>query len=129
MTKDTKTRRALVTGGGKRLGRAMALYLGARGFDVAVHYGSSADAAEETAGEIEAQGRRAVTVRADLMDEEAVQAILPEAAARLGGPVHVLVASRSRRQVDQRTRKAGGVDPRDQRGLRGVHGSVAGGGV
>ena len=50
MTDLSQTRRALVTGGGKRLGRAMALYLGARGYDVAVHYGRSADAAEETAG-------------------------------------------------------------------------------
>ncbi|WP_428513391.1 SDR family oxidoreductase [Roseovarius sp.] len=95
MTEDTDTRRALVTGGGKRLGRAMALYLGARGYDVAVHYGGSSDAAAETAGDIEAKGQRAVTVQADLLDEGAVQALVAEAAARLGGPVHVLVNNAS----------------------------------
>jgi NAD(P)-dependent dehydrogenase (short-subunit alcohol dehydrogenase family) len=41
-----------VTGAGKRLGRAMALYLAERGYDVAVHYASSADAAEEVVAEI-----------------------------------------------------------------------------
>ncbi len=95
MSDQTETRRALVTGGGKRLGRAMALYLGQRGYDVAVHYGGSQDGAEETAGGIEAEGRRAVTVQADLLDEGAVQALLPEAAARLGGPINVLVNNAS----------------------------------
>ena len=37
--------RALVTGAGARLGQAMALYLGARGYDVAVHYSSSEEGA------------------------------------------------------------------------------------
>ena len=86
---------ALVTGGARRLGRAMALELARRGHDVAVHYGGSSDAAAETAGDIEAKGRRAVTVQADLLDEGAVQALVPEAAARLGGPVHVLVNNAS----------------------------------
>jgi NAD(P)-dependent dehydrogenase (short-subunit alcohol dehydrogenase family) len=53
---------ALVTGAGKRLGRAMALYLAGRGHDVAVHYASSADEAEEVVAEIRAMGRKAVAL-------------------------------------------------------------------
>ena len=91
----TDTPRALVTGAGKRLGRAMALYLAQRGHDVAVHYAGSAEAAEETRARIEALGRRAVAVRADLLDESATQDLLPRAAEALGGPVSVLVNNAS----------------------------------
>ncbi|HIG21891.1 SDR family NAD(P)-dependent oxidoreductase, partial [Henriciella sp.] len=58
-------RRALVTGAGKRLGRAMALYLAERGFDVAVHFATSRTAAEETAADIAAQGQRASLLQAN----------------------------------------------------------------
>ena len=91
----THEKHALVTGAGKRLGRAMALELARQGHDVAVHYATSAEAAEEVAGEIRAMGRRAVTLQADLLSEEATQALLPAAAAGLGGPVHVLVNNAS----------------------------------
>ena len=47
---------ALVTGGGKRLGAAMALYLGRRGYDVAVHYHASSDAADDVVAQIKATG-------------------------------------------------------------------------
>ena len=86
---------ALVTGAGKRLGRALALALAHRGFDVAVHYSSSRDDAQETAAQIKALGRRAVTLKADLLDEDQTQALLPSAAAGLGGPVTVLVNNAS----------------------------------
>lgn len=87
--------RSLVTGAGVRLGREMALYLARRGYDVAVHFATSADAAERTAAEIRAMGRRAVTLRADLLDETQAQALLPAAAAALGGPVTCLVNNAS----------------------------------
>jgi NAD(P)-dependent dehydrogenase (short-subunit alcohol dehydrogenase family) len=87
--------RALVTGAGARLGRAMAVYLGTRGYDVAVHYASSAAGAEETAEAIRAGGRRAVTLQADLLREEEVQRLLPRAAEVLGGPLTVLVNNAS----------------------------------
>ena len=64
------TQAALVTGAGKRLGRAMALSLGQRGFDVAVHFNGSADAAEDVAADIRAMGRQAVTLQADLTVEQ-----------------------------------------------------------
>ncbi|MCM2562998.1 SDR family oxidoreductase [Lutimaribacter sp. EGI FJ00015] len=87
--------RALVTGAGKRLGRAMALYLADRGYDVAVHYASSADAAEEVAQLIRDKGQMAATLPADLLDEGATQALLPAAAKALGGPITVLVNNAS----------------------------------
>jgi NAD(P)-dependent dehydrogenase (short-subunit alcohol dehydrogenase family) len=87
--------RALVTGAARRLGRAMALCLADRGFDVAVHYAGSAGAAEETAAEIRGMGRRAVALQADLLDETAAAALLPRAAAALGGPLGVLVNNAS----------------------------------
>ncbi len=87
--------RALVTGAGKRLGRAMALELAARGHDVAVHYHSSDKGAEAVAGEIRALGRRAAPLQADLLNEDEVTRLLPAAAEALGGPITVLVNSAS----------------------------------
>ena len=85
---------ALVTGAGKRLGRAMALYLAGRGHDVAVHYASSADEAETLANEIRAMGRNAQTFKADLLVEAETEALIPAAAAALG-PLTVLVNNAS----------------------------------
>lgn len=92
----TETRpRALVTGAAKRLGRAMALYLAGRGHDVAIHYASSADGAEAVAEAVRGHGVRATTVQADLTVEAEMQALLPAAAAALGGPLSVLVNNAS----------------------------------
>lgn len=85
---------ALVTGAGKRLGRALALALGERGLDVAVHYRRSEDEAREVASLIRAMGRRAEIVRADL-SREAETAGLIGAAAKAVGPLRVLVNSAS----------------------------------
>ncbi|SIO47115.1 NAD(P)-dependent dehydrogenase, short-chain alcohol dehydrogenase family [Rhodovulum sp. ES.010] len=89
------TERALVTGGARRLGRSMALHLAERGVDVAVHYAGSAEAAEETAAEIRALGRRAATLQADLLDETEAGALVGRAAEALGGPLTVLVNNAS----------------------------------
>ncbi|UWR27007.1 SDR family oxidoreductase [Sulfitobacter sp. S223] len=88
-------KRALVTGAGKRLGRAMALYLGQRGFDVAVHYASSADGASEVVSEIEAMGQRALAVQADLLNLDEMEGLLPAAADALGGPITCLINNAS----------------------------------
>lgn len=83
--------RALVTGGGVRVGRAMALHLAGRGIEVAVHYNSSSAAADEVVAEIEADGGRAVALGADLLDADAVDGLVPRAAEALGGPLtHLL---------------------------------------
>lgn len=87
--------RALVTGAGRRLGRAMAIYLAGRGYDVAVHYAGSRDEAEGVAGEIRSLGRRAVTVATDVLVEAQVQGLVARAAEGLGGPLRVLVNNAS----------------------------------
>jgi pteridine reductase len=63
---DSRTRVALVTGGAKRVGRAIVLRLADAGFDVAFTYLSSQPEAEAVAAEVRAKGRRAKTIRADL---------------------------------------------------------------
>lgn len=87
--------RALVTGAGIRLGRAMALYLAGRGYDVAVHYATSEQPALVTVAEVQALGRKAVALQADLLDEAQVQTLLPRAADALGGPITCLVNNAS----------------------------------
>ena len=57
---------ALVTGGGKRVGRAIALGLGRAGANVVVNYNTSRDGAAEVVKEIEAMGRKAIAVQADV---------------------------------------------------------------
>lgn len=95
--------RALVTGAGARLGRAMALGLGARGYDVAVHYAQSKSGADETVAELIRMGRKAVAVQADLLDEDATQALFPAAVDALGGPITVLVNNASVFEYDNLT--------------------------
>ncbi|RFP08357.1 MULTISPECIES: SDR family oxidoreductase [unclassified Duganella] len=75
---------ALVTGAGRRIGRAIALGLARAGWDVAVHYRASEAEAREVVAAIEALGRRAVALPCDLADEAAVRALLPQAVAALG---------------------------------------------
>ncbi|MEX0277373.1 MAG: SDR family oxidoreductase [Ruegeria sp.] len=87
--------RALVTGAGQRLGRAMALYLAQRGYDVAVHYASSGQAAKETVADIHAMGQSAAALHADLLDEDQVGTLLPRAADVLGGTITCLVNNAS----------------------------------
>ncbi|MBC7131555.1 MAG: SDR family oxidoreductase [Roseovarius sp.] len=87
--------RALVTGAGRRLGRAMAIELARQGHDVAVHYATSAADAEEVAHAIRALGQKAVTLCADLLDEAQVTPLVARAAEALGGPILTLVNNAS----------------------------------
>ncbi len=85
---------ALVTGGAQRLGRAIALALAEAGFDIAIHCNASTDAAEATAAEIRALGRRALVLRADLSAEAEVIPLIARAQAELG-PIGVLINNAS----------------------------------
>ena len=74
----------LVTGAAKRLGRSIALDLGAHGFDVAVHYRSSAAEADEVVVELTRLGVTAAAFGADLSSESACRALVPDTVARFG---------------------------------------------
>lgn len=89
MTEDNKAT-ALVTGGARRIGRAIALDLAAAGWNVAIHYHSSEADAAALRDEITAAGGRADTIAADLMNEDETAALV-DRAARLLGPVTCLV--------------------------------------
>ena len=88
-------KRALVTGAGARLGKAMAEALGADGWSVAVHYRGSKSGAEATAETIQAAGGTAELVQADLADESQTAALIGKAQSALGGPLTLLVNSAS----------------------------------
>jgi pteridine reductase len=75
---------ALVTGGAVRLGRAIALGLAEAGYDLVVHYNSSAGPARDALERVEALGRRAVTVQADLGSGEGARKLASAAEAAFG---------------------------------------------
>lgn len=75
---------ALVTGGARRIGRAIALALADAGWDIAVHFGASQAEAEATCADIRAGGRRAIAIQCDLEVDAQVRALLPAAANALG---------------------------------------------
>jgi len=90
---------ALVTGAGKRLGRAIALSLAQDGWDIGVHCRDSVVEAEQTVKDIQALGRRAVVLQANLDDAGQCQTLVPRLADALG-PVSGLVNSASRFEHD-----------------------------
>jgi dihydroneopterin aldolase len=85
-TADIGPGTALITGAGRRIGRAIALDLARHGWRVGVHYASSRAEAEGVAAEIRATGNGAVALEADLADAAAAAALVPRCAAALGAP-------------------------------------------
>lgn len=81
---------AFVTGGSRGIGRAVVRRLAAEGYAVGINYLHSREAAEALASEIRARGGRALAVRADVADREAVSSAIGRAAEALG-PVSLLV--------------------------------------
>jgi NAD(P)-dependent dehydrogenase (short-subunit alcohol dehydrogenase family) len=85
---------ALVTGGAKRVGRAIALELASRGAHVAIHFHTSQSEAEATVRDIEARGVRGLALHAELAESAQVQTLADRVEAETGG-VAILVNSAS----------------------------------
>jgi 3-oxoacyl-[acyl-carrier protein] reductase len=77
---------AVVTGSSRGIGQATALRLAQMGADVVVNYRSDEEGASQTRSQIEALGRRAVALRADVSQEEDVNHLFREAEQMLGAP-------------------------------------------
>lgn len=75
---------ALVTGASRGIGKAIALTLAKAGADIAVNYAGNTAAAEETAKEIEALGRKAILVQGSVADSAVAQEIVDKTVAELG---------------------------------------------
>jgi NAD(P)-dependent dehydrogenase (short-subunit alcohol dehydrogenase family) len=91
---DVTHRTALITGAGRRIGRALAEDLGAAGWSVAVHYHHSRDEAEEVVTAVTKNGGKAAAVQADLADSASVAGLMP-AVVRALGPVGCLINNAS----------------------------------
>lgn len=84
----------LITGAGKRIGRALAEALAADGWAIAAHYAGSKAEAEALVDDITNKGGKAVALQADLRDGAAVETLMPQAGAALG-PVTALINNAS----------------------------------
>ena len=88
----TGSKVAIVTGGSRGIGRAVAVRLAGDGIAVAVTYATSAQAAQELVGTVEDGGGRAVAIRADVSDAAQVQALFEQTESEFGG-VDIVVAA------------------------------------
>jgi NAD(P)-dependent dehydrogenase (short-subunit alcohol dehydrogenase family) len=85
MPKPLQGKTALITGGARRLGRAIALKLAAAGADVAITFRNSAREAQGTVIDLSSFGVRAVALRCDVTEEKSVRGAMKEVARELGG--------------------------------------------
>lgn len=83
--------KALITEAGTPLGRALALHLAGRGYDVALHCTTAPEEAASTAAEARAMGVTAAVTLADFLDEAVLTGLVSQAVAALGGPLTLLV--------------------------------------
>ncbi|AGH48997.1 MULTISPECIES: SDR family oxidoreductase [Sphingomonas] len=106
LSRSTPRRVALVTGAGRRIGRAIALRLAAAGWDVAIHCGHGVEEAEAVAAEVADRGARAAVLPAELADEAAVSGLVDRSVEALG-PLALLVNNASTFEQDS----FGALDP------------------
>jgi NAD(P)-dependent dehydrogenase (short-subunit alcohol dehydrogenase family) len=99
MNETSTPRVALVTGAGRRIGRAIALGMARAGWDLALHYRSADGDAESLAREVQALGRRAVTLQADLADAAQAAGLVARAVDALGA-LHCVVNNASLFEYD-----------------------------
>ncbi len=92
--------RVLVTGAARRIGRQIALDLAEAGWNVAVHYHSSGDAADELCREIAAHGGKAIALAGDLSRPGTAEQVIAEASRGLGG-LTCLINNASRFDLDE----------------------------
>jgi pteridine reductase len=85
VTIELAGRRALVTGGAKRVGRSIALALARNGMRLALHYNSSRSDAEKTLEQVSALSADALLLAADLSDRDAARTLVDRAVTALGG--------------------------------------------
>jgi len=94
MNEGKESKSVLVTGAGRRIGRAIAVDLAAQGWTVCVHYNSSEADAKAVVDEISGNGGKAAAVRADLADEDETQGLIAQAVDK-AGPLECLVNNAS----------------------------------
>jgi 3-oxoacyl-[acyl-carrier protein] reductase len=116
-TEQLQGRVALVTGGGRGVGRAISLALAGAGADVAVNYRRDEDAAMSTVAAIEGIGRRAIAVQASIDDADADEQMVERVAGELG-PISILVNNAG---LASRGRSVADTDPSEAARLLATH--------
>ena len=92
MSNETAAKVALVTGASKGIGKCIAIELGRAGFDVAVNYNTDLAGAADTVAQIEAFGRKAIAIQADVGNVESLRKLF-QASDEAFGDLHVVVAN------------------------------------
>lgn len=87
---DLSNKVALVTGGSRGIGRAIAIQLAELGADVVINYQSNSEAAQEVVSIIKSHGRQAIAIQADVRDLKAVTAMVKQISKALGG-LHIVI--------------------------------------
>ena len=86
---------ALITGASTRIGREIALGLAAEGVNIVVHYMSSQNEAEDVVEAAKTFGVRAVSLKANLLNDIEVEELIPKATSLIGAPLNILVNNAS----------------------------------